>query len=124
MRIRGLVKPSLYLYDEDVVGAALKGNVGGYGDGNACRKRVDTGEERLAADGAASYIFPRCIGVRARRGVGVRSLHVVDRSDQVFRSGSGVIRCKGFARDLRGRRKLCRRVQCQGKAGNGCRSDG
>jgi hypothetical protein len=78
----------------------------------------------LAADGATSNIFPQGIVSRARRGVGVRSLHVTDRSAQISRSGSGIIRREGFARDLRGSRKLPRSVQCQGKASNSSRGDG
>jgi hypothetical protein len=75
----------------------------------------------LATDGSRSE---DALGVIARPSVSVCGLHVDDRSTQISRSGNAVVRPKGLARDLGGRRKLSRRVQCKGKAGHGCRSDG
>jgi hypothetical protein len=66
------------LYDEDVVGAALKGNVRSHLDDY--RKRVDAGKQSLAADGAATDIYPRAIGGGAPGCVRVREFHVADRS--------------------------------------------
>jgi hypothetical protein len=128
IHVCGLHQVPRYLNDEDVGGAATEGDV--RDDGDARVKGVDAGRQwsvcaaAFPTEEAVSEIYPLGFSVKAVRAVSVRGLHGVDRGDQIRRSGCSVVRRKGLAHDLRGRRKLPTRVQGEAEAGHGTRGDG
>ena len=117
-----------YLNDEDVAGSAIEVDV--RSDGHVCAEGVDACCQwsccaaEFTAESTGSEIEPPANGCRASRGVSVRGLHGADRGGQMPRNGCEVGRREGLARDLRGRRKLTRRVSGEAEAGHGGIGDG
>jgi hypothetical protein len=135
-RVCGLQQVPRHLNDEDVgialaYALACAFEVDGSGDVDVRFEGVDAGRQFIgcatedAAEGAASEIDPRGIGVESLGGISVGGLHGADRGGQSRRNGWSVGCRVGLARDLRGRRKLLSiRAQGEAEASHGFRGDG